>query len=86
MGAGAAAAPIFWGGSEVASGLDDAVNQKKLEKLKGNLSKATALGVSGLSEDIAKAALYLASDDGKFVTCHDLVVDGGRIWKYHEAS
>ena len=66
--------------------MDDEVNAKKLEKLKGSLGKATALGISGLPEDIAKAALYLASEDGRFVTCLDLVVDGGRIWQYHEAS
>ncbi len=80
------ATPIFWGGSEVANMLDDEVNAKKLEKLKGSLSKANALGISGLPEDIAKAALYLASEDGRYVTCVDLVVDGGRIWQYHEAS
>ncbi|XP_057800527.1 zerumbone synthase-like [Salvia miltiorrhiza] len=28
-------------------------------------------------EDVARAALYLASDDAKFVTGHNLVVDGG---------
>ena len=27
---------------------------------------------------------YLASEAGKFVTCHDLVVDGGRSVAYNE--
>jgi len=33
----------------------------------------------GLPEDIAKAALWLASDDSTFVSGHPLVVDGGLI-------
>jgi NAD(P)-dependent dehydrogenase (short-subunit alcohol dehydrogenase family) len=35
------------------------------------------LGRPGETEDIAAAALYLASDDAKYVTGHVLVVDGG---------
>jgi NAD(P)-dependent dehydrogenase (short-subunit alcohol dehydrogenase family) len=35
------------------------------------------LGRPGDTEDIAQAALYLASDDAKYVTGHTLVVDGG---------
>ena len=66
--------------------MDEEVNQKKMDKLKGNLGKATALKVTGLPEDVAMAALYLAADDGRFITCHDLVVDGGRIWQYHEGA
>jgi NAD(P)-dependent dehydrogenase (short-subunit alcohol dehydrogenase family) len=31
----------------------------------------------GQPEDIAKAALFLASDDSSFITGHALVVDGG---------
>jgi NAD(P)-dependent dehydrogenase (short-subunit alcohol dehydrogenase family) len=33
---------------------------------------------TGLAEDIAYGALYLASEDGRFVNSHDLVIDGGR--------
>lgn len=36
------------------------------------------LGRFGLTEDIAKAAIYLCSDAGNYVTGADLVVDGGR--------
>jgi 3-oxoacyl-[acyl-carrier protein] reductase len=46
-----------------------------------NRAKITAgipLGRMSTSEDIAAAALYLASDDGKFITGIELPVDGGR--------
>ena len=81
---GAIATPIFWGGSARANTLSDEENEKKLEKLKGNLAKAVPLGMTGLAEDISEAALYLASEAGRFVTCHDLVVDGGRSVAYNE--
>jgi NAD(P)-dependent dehydrogenase (short-subunit alcohol dehydrogenase family) len=39
---------------------------------------------AGLPEDIARAALWLASDDSAFVNGHALIVDGGltggRMW------
>ena len=49
-----------------------------MAKLQGNLAKATPLPSSGLAADIANAALFLASGEGRYVNCHDLVVDGGR--------
>jgi NAD(P)-dependent dehydrogenase (short-subunit alcohol dehydrogenase family) len=76
---GAIATPIFFGGSKVASGLDPAHADAKMEKLTRNLAKATPLHRSGLPHDIATAALFLASDEGAYINCHDLVVDGGMI-------
>jgi NAD(P)-dependent dehydrogenase (short-subunit alcohol dehydrogenase family) len=75
---GAIATPIFWGGSQRASTLTDEDNARKQAKLEDSLAHATALPRAGLSKDIAAAAVYLASDEGSFVNCHDLVVDGGR--------
>ncbi len=81
---GAIATPIFWGGSQRANILSDEENDRKLKKLKGNLAKAVPLNRSGLALDIAEAALYLASDAGSFVSCQDIVVDGGRTAMFNE--
>src|SRR5215831_4185154 len=81
---GAIATPIFWGGSTRAATLTADDNARKQAKLEGNLAKSTPLPRSGFGYDIANAALFLASDDGSFVNCHDLVVDGGRISWFHE--
>ncbi len=83
---GAIATPIFYGGSARANTLSDEENARKMAKLTANLAKATPLPRSGFSEDIAEAALYLASDAGRFVNSHDLVVDGGRTSMFNEWS
>ena len=82
---GAVATPIFWGGSQVSNSLSDEENERKLKKLQGNLAKAVPLNRSGLAVDIAEAALFLSSDAGSFITCHDLVVDGGRTSMFNES-
>ncbi len=76
---GATATSIFLGGSDVAEQLGDEVTAKKMAKLRNNLSNATPAGRPGEPIDIANAALFLASDEGSFVNCHDLVVDMGMI-------
>ncbi len=81
---GAIATPIFWGGSERANALSEEDNQRKMEKLMRSLANATPLPRAGLDKDIAYAALFLASDEGSFVNCHDLVVDGGRTSLFYE--
>ncbi|WP_373084588.1 SDR family NAD(P)-dependent oxidoreductase [Sneathiella sp.] len=54
------------------------------------LSQAQPIRRAGLPEDIAKAALFLASDDSTFVNAADIVVDGGMIggrhWSAHQES
>ncbi len=76
---GAIVTPIFYGGSAVGRKLDPAHEAAKMRKLEANLSHATAIPRSGQPDDIANAAVFLASDEGSFINCHDLVVDGGMI-------
>ncbi len=83
---GAIATPIFYGGSQRANELSDEENARKMEKMARNLARATPLQKTGWPEDIAAGALYLASDDGRFVNSHDLVIDGGRTSMFHEPS
>jgi NAD(P)-dependent dehydrogenase (short-subunit alcohol dehydrogenase family) len=48
-----------------------------LDQLDAQISRAIPLGKMGEAEDIAKAVLYLASDDARHVTAAEIVVDGG---------
>ncbi|MBY4213562.1 SDR family oxidoreductase [Rhodococcus fascians] len=63
--------PEFFGrpGTVGESGLDD--------ELKGFISTAVPLGRAGTADEIASAALFLASDDSSFITGVALPVDGG---------
>ena len=83
---GAIATPIFYGGSARANTLTDEENERKMEKLKTNLAQAVPLKITGLADDIAEAALYLASESGRFINCHDLVVDAGRTSMFYEPA
>jgi len=57
---------------------EDMLKDKKTKKV---LLASTPLGRVGQPEEIGKAAVFLASDDSKFITGHTLVVDGG--WLAH---
>ena len=60
-----------------AKGMSSEESVKTYENLTKLFEKAQPIRRAGLPEDIANAALWLASDDSSFVTGHALVVDGG---------
>jgi NAD(P)-dependent dehydrogenase (short-subunit alcohol dehydrogenase family) len=60
-----------------AKGMSNEESVKTYENLTKLFEKAQPIRRAGLPEDIANAALWLASDDSGFVTGHALVVDGG---------
>jgi NAD(P)-dependent dehydrogenase (short-subunit alcohol dehydrogenase family) len=70
---GGIATPIFG----VAMDLPTQVLEDSAEKMKPILAMSQPIPRAGLPEDIANAALYLASDESSFVNGHALVVDGG---------
>jgi NAD(P)-dependent dehydrogenase (short-subunit alcohol dehydrogenase family) len=49
------------------------------EKLKAFIESKTPLGYMGEPIDIAKGAVYLASEDSKYVTGNILYIDGGWV-------
>jgi NAD(P)-dependent dehydrogenase (short-subunit alcohol dehydrogenase family) len=58
-----------------ADGLVATDEQRK--EFKANLAAAVPMGRMGTADEIAKAAVFLASDDSSFVTGIELFVDGG---------
>jgi NAD(P)-dependent dehydrogenase (short-subunit alcohol dehydrogenase family) len=77
---GGVATPIFG----KALGLPPDEADATIPLMKGVLETLQPIQRSGLPEDIAHAALWLASDDSSFINGHALVVDGGlsggRLW------
>jgi 3-oxoacyl-[acyl-carrier protein] reductase len=53
-------------------------NHYRDEFVRKMYEEAIPLGHVGEADDVAYAALYLASDEARFVTGHALVVDGGK--------
>jgi len=70
---GGIATPIF--GKSL--GLSAEAADQTVGLMKERLATTHPIGRAGLPEDIAQAALWLASEESSFVTGHALVVDGG---------
>jgi NAD(P)-dependent dehydrogenase (short-subunit alcohol dehydrogenase family) len=60
-------------------GLDQEKAERLAELLKIPFQDTQPLKKAGLPEDIAKAVVWLASDEASFVNGHALVIDGGGI-------
>jgi NAD(P)-dependent dehydrogenase (short-subunit alcohol dehydrogenase family) len=52
-------------------------DSEAFERLRSEVGASHPIGRIGEPNDIAQAALFLASDDSTFITGHALVVDGG---------
>lgn len=50
----------------------------QIDRTAQHIAAMSPLGYAGFPEDIAAAALYLASDDARYVSGHTLVVDAGQ--------
>jgi NAD(P)-dependent dehydrogenase (short-subunit alcohol dehydrogenase family) len=53
------------------------MNDEQIEELKAQVAATTPLGRAGTPEEIAKAVVFLASDDSSYVNGIELFVDGG---------
>lgn len=72
-----------------AAGMPDAMADQTAEQAKKALAGFQPIPRAGLTDDVAAAAVFLASDESSFVNGHDLVVDGGLIgglsWSQQQA-
>ena len=49
-----------------------------IDKATEYIAASSLLGIAGLPADIANAAVFLASDEARYITAHTLVVDAGQ--------
>ena len=57
--------------------VDTEMTEVLSEEIRENACKQIILGRFGKPEDIAKAAVFLASDKADYITGHEIIVDGG---------
>ncbi|MCY4657677.1 MAG: SDR family oxidoreductase [Gammaproteobacteria bacterium] len=78
---GAIATPIFWGGHTHGQSITSEHKEARLAKFVRNVNSGVLplKGPGGEAWDIAMACVYLGSDEGRWVTGIDLVVDGGML-------
>ena len=74
---GVIATPIF--GKSFGLSQEQSERMAEMMKTRSGESDNQSINRSGLPEDIAKAALWLATDDSGFVNGHALIVDGGFV-------
>jgi enoyl-ACP reductase-like protein len=72
-----------------ALGLPTEAAERTVERVKAAFARTQPIPRAGLPDDIAHAAVFLASDDATFINGHDLVIDGGlsggRLWSEQQA-
>jgi NAD(P)-dependent dehydrogenase (short-subunit alcohol dehydrogenase family) len=64
--------PIETPGVNIARG-----TREQLDEFKANVMAAVPMGRMGTPDEVARAAIFLASDDSSYVTGIELFVDGG---------
>ena len=59
--------------------IDTEMTQGLTEEIKNSILKSIPIGTFGKPIDVAKVALYLASDESNFITGQVITVDGGMV-------